>query len=149
MLSKAQQRYRMKLYEAGKYIVSVLLWSKRKGAKYLTTLVEGLVFMEWSERDQYFVIHLSEMLYLVVRMGMELPSEILPGGRPRYIRPRVDKFYIYDTYCNMFMQVSHDIWCSMSPHHSYCLRFSLQYGGEKVCKLTLVSQDLTISPLFC
>jgi hypothetical protein len=37
------------------------------------------------------------MLYLVVRMGMELPSEIFPGGRPRCIRLRVVKFYIDDT----------------------------------------------------
>jgi hypothetical protein len=53
--------------------------------------------MEWSERDQYFFMRLSEMVYLVVIMGMVLTSEIFPGGRPRYIRLRVVKFDIDDT----------------------------------------------------
>jgi hypothetical protein len=54
MLSKTQQRYIMKLCKAGKDIISVPLWSKKKGAKDLTKLGEGIVFMEWSGRDQYF-----------------------------------------------------------------------------------------------
>jgi hypothetical protein len=53
--------------------------------------------MEWSGRDQYFVIRLSQMVYLVVIMGMVLPSERFPGGRPRYIRLIVVKFDIDDT----------------------------------------------------
>jgi hypothetical protein len=38
MMSKTQQRYLMKLCEAGKDIISVPLWNKRKGEKYLTKL---------------------------------------------------------------------------------------------------------------
>jgi hypothetical protein len=97
MLIKTQQRYLMKLCEAGKDIVSVPLWIKRKGAKDLTKLGEGLMFMDWSERDQHFVMRLSEMVYLVVRMGMVFPSERFPGIRPRYIHLRVVKFDIDDT----------------------------------------------------
>jgi hypothetical protein len=59
MLSKTQQRYIIKLCEAGKDIVSVPLWSEMKGAEDLTNIGEGLVFMEWSERNQYVVRHLS------------------------------------------------------------------------------------------
>jgi hypothetical protein len=41
MLSKTKKSYLVKLREAGKHIFSVPLWSKRKGAKYLTKLGEG------------------------------------------------------------------------------------------------------------
>jgi hypothetical protein len=64
MLSKIQQRYLIKLCEAGKDIVSVTLWSKRKRAKDLTKIGEGLMFMEWFERDHYFVMCLSEICVL-------------------------------------------------------------------------------------
>jgi hypothetical protein len=96
MLSKIQQRYLMKICEAGKDIISVPL-SKRKVVKDLTKLGEGLVFMEWSKRDQHFGMRLSQVVYLVVIMGMVLPSERFPGGRPRYIRLRVVKFDIDGT----------------------------------------------------
>jgi hypothetical protein len=46
MLSKIQQRYLMKLCEAGKEIISVS-FIKRKVVKDLTKLGEGLVVMEW------------------------------------------------------------------------------------------------------
>jgi hypothetical protein len=62
MLSKTQHIYLIKLCEAGKYIVSVPLWSKRKGAKEFTKIGECLVFMEWSEIDQYVFMRLSEMV---------------------------------------------------------------------------------------
>jgi hypothetical protein len=97
MLSRTQQRYLIKLCEAGKDIISVPLWSKRMGETYLTNFGEGLVFMEWSGRDHYFVMRLPQVVYLVVRMGMVLSSERFPGGRPRYIRLRVVKFDIDDT----------------------------------------------------
>jgi hypothetical protein len=53
--------------------------------------------MKWSERDHYFFIHLSEMVYLVLRMGMELPTESLSVGRPRYVRLIIVKFDIDNT----------------------------------------------------
>jgi hypothetical protein len=101
MLSKTQQRCIIKLCKAGKHIISVPLWSKRKVAKDLTKLGEGLLFMESSERDQYFVMRLSQMVYLVVIVSMVLPSERFPGGRLIYFRPRVVKFNIdYTVTCS-------------------------------------------------
>jgi hypothetical protein len=80
------------------------------------------VFMEWSERDQYFAMRLSEFVYLVVRMGMELPADMFPGGRPSYICLIIFKFDIDD-----------NVTCSCKYH-----------------KLTLVSRDLTRSQyMFC
>jgi hypothetical protein len=64
------------------------------------------VFTEWSERGHYFFVRLSEMVYLVARIGMELPTERFPGGRPRYIRLRIIKFDIDDT-----------VICSFKYHH--------------------------------
>jgi hypothetical protein len=80
MLGKTQQIYLIKLWEAGKGIIFFPLWRKRKGKKDLTKIGEGLVFIEWSERDQYFVMRLSQMVYLVVRIGMDMPTESFPGG---------------------------------------------------------------------
>jgi hypothetical protein len=126
MLSKTQQRYLMKLCEARKYIILVPLWSNRNGAKDLTNLGEGLMFTEWSEQYHYFVMCLSQMVYLVVRMGMVLPSERFPGGRPRYICLRVVKFDIDDNVtcsckyhnrvgipCHHIIAIVGDILCSM------------------------------------
>jgi hypothetical protein len=59
MLSKTQQNYLMKLWEAGKDIVSVPFWSKTKGKKDLKKNGDGLLSMEWSERDQHFVMRQS------------------------------------------------------------------------------------------
>jgi hypothetical protein len=148
MLSKTKQRYLVKFCDAGRHIVSVHLCRKRRGAKVLTKLGEELVFMEWSERDTYFAMRLSEMRYLVLRMGMELSSERFLGGRPRYIHLRVVKLYTDDT-----------VKCSCKYHKGVgipCLHIIAivgdvlcMSGGERVCKLNLVSQGLTRSPLFC
>jgi hypothetical protein len=51
-----------------------------KGVKYLTQIGEGLVFLDWSERDHYFFMRLSKCVYLVVRIGMELPTKKFFGG---------------------------------------------------------------------
>jgi hypothetical protein len=109
MLSKTQQRYLMKLCEAGKDFISVALWSKRKGVKDLTKIGEGLVLMEWSERETYFVMFLFQMVYLVLRMGMVFPSERFSGGRPRYIRLRVVKF-----------DIDYTVTCSCKYHKRVC-----------------------------
>jgi hypothetical protein len=150
MMSKTQQRYLMKLCEARKDIISVPLSSKKKEAKDLTKLGEGLVLMEWSERDHYVIMRLSQMVYLVARMGMVLPSERFPGGRQRYIRLRIVNFDVDDTVtcsfkyhkrvdipCRRIIAIVGDVLCSMIDVR---WRKSLQacFGLQGFDKITII-----------
>jgi hypothetical protein len=68
--------------------------------------------MEWSERDHYFFMRISQVVYLFVGIGMVLPSKRFLGGRPRYFRIRVVKLDINDT-----------LTCSCKDHKRFGISF--------------------------
>jgi hypothetical protein len=97
------------------------------------------VFMEWSERDHYFVMLLYQMVYVVVRLGMVLPYERFPGGRPRYIRLIVVKFDIDDT-----------VTCSCKYHKIVGIpcRHIIAIVGDVICSIIYVRWRKSLQAYF-
>jgi hypothetical protein len=59
--------------KAGSSHLKTKLWSKLPTSEHVVDLAEALVTAQWKEKETYECICTSERMFLLVRLGIDLP----------------------------------------------------------------------------
>ena len=106
LAENGEMKSQMCAQKAGSSHLKTKLWSKLPTSEHVVDLAEALVTAQWKEKQNYECIRTSERMFLLVRLGIDLPQPVT-CPIPQFRRVRkvewIDRVLICD--CGYFQRV--------------------------------------------